>query len=695
MLLPLRDWLLAVALFSGGVACVIWLLYVYAVKRRAKLSGYGEDELQKLLSPLNGNGRKQIERLYGKCYEIISKTPGISRYTQRIRRRIAPLYSYDESVIRMETGRITLLALLIGWLTAGFVFLFYPDVSYMLMILLGSLVLHGILIDTLVHRAEDRLFRQMTEFLSDVRHFYHQHGMVDEAVYDAAQIAPRQLSLHADAVYGTLTSDHPESSLEIYYEHAPNRFLKSFAGVSFLVREFGDKLLPHGSMYLHALSKITSEIRLEILRKEKLHYLLKGLSIIAISPILAAKPIETWARNNFPAMDEFYTGAAGFAVKTGIFVLIIVCFVLLRKLQDTAEEAGKRRTGRRPPEQKWLGNRFVNAVTQRFVPAEHSMERGRLQKLLREANSPLLLEWLTLRRLLTGLACFLLVLGMFLIMQRLTLQQVYFSPTRNQAMFGSLSPQEKRKALEAAAFDRNVIQKLERSGRELREMIAEEMRQQGFQSDPAALNTAGERIKAKLDSIAGAYLSWRELLFCFISGWAGYHSPVWLLHMQKRMRRMEMKNEVDQFYTLLTILAHFERMSVEHMLEWLERFAVLFQPPLSACLLDYEAGAEEALEKLKEEAAYAPFVRVVERLQAAVNHIPVKQAFDDLEAEQQYHFEQRKQDYERMIETKAGWGRWIGFAPMYALVFLYLVIPLVYMSMQQMNLYYQQIGKIS
>lgn len=124
MLLPLRDWLLAVALFSGGVACVIWLLYVYAVKRRAKLSGYGEDELQKLLSPLNGNGRKQIERLYGKCYEIISKTPGISRYTQRIRRRIAPLYSYDESVIRMETGRITLLALLIGWLTAGFVFLF-------------------------------------------------------------------------------------------------------------------------------------------------------------------------------------------------------------------------------------------------------------------------------------------------------------------------------------------------------------------------------------------------------------------------------------------------------------------------------------------------------------------------------------------------------------------------------------------
>ncbi|MFS0839482.1 hypothetical protein [Paenibacillus sp. 1P03SA] len=693
--MPLRDWLLGIALTSACAACVIWLLYIYAVKRRSKLSGYGEHDLQKLLSPLKGDGRKRIELLYGNLYIMAVKTPVISRYTQRVRRRIAPLYSYDESMIRMEAGRITLFAFLIAMLTLVLIILFYPDVSYMLMILLGTLVLHSILTDTLVHRSEDRLLRQMTEFLSDVRHYYHQHGMVDEAVYDAAQIAPRQLSPHGEAVYGTLTSDHPERSLEIYYEHAPNRFLKSFAGVSFLVREFGDKLLPHGSMYLHALSKITSEIRLEILRKEKLHYLLKGLSVIAITPIMAAKPIEMWARHNFPAMDEFYTGAAGFAVKTGIFVLIIVCFILLRKLQDTADEAGIRRSGRKPPERKWLNNRLVNAITQRFIPEVRSVERVRMQKLLKEAGSPLLLEWLTLRRLVTGLACFLLVLAVCLVMQKLTLQQVYFSPDRNQAMFGSLSPMEKRKALEAAAFDRNVIEKLKRSGRELRETIAEEIRQQGIQPDPAALNKAEERIKEKLDRISKAYFNWRELVFSFIAGWAGYHSPVWLLHLHKRMRRMDMKNEVDQFYTLLTILAHFERMSVEHILEWLERFAVLFQSPLSACLLDYEAGADEALEKLKEEAPFTPFVRLVERLQAAVNHIPVKQAFDDLEAEQQYHFEQRKQDYERLIETKAGWGRWIGFAPMYALVFLYLVIPLVYMSMQQMNLYYQQIGRIS
>lgn len=47
-----------------------------------------------------------------------------------------------------------------------------------------------------------------------------------------------------------------------------------------------------------------------------------------------------------------------------------------------------------------------------------------------------------------------------------------------------------------------------------------------------------------------------------------------------------------------------------------------------------------------------------------------------------------------MVDAKAAWGKMIGFAPMYALVFLYLVVPLVGMSFLQMNMYYEQIQQL-
>ncbi|MNW69857.1 hypothetical protein D3C74_489710 [compost metagenome] len=59
-----------------------------------------------------------------------------------------------------------------------------------------------------------------------------------------------------------------------------------------------------------------------------------------------------------------------------------------------------------------------------------------------------------------------------------------------------------------------------------------------------------------------------------------------------------------------------------------------------------------------------------------------------------FYFEQRKQEYSKIIDIKAGWGRTIGFTPMYALIFMYLVIPLVGMSFVQMSMYYEQIQKL-
>ena len=70
---------------------------------------------------------------------------------------------------------------------------------------------------------------------------------------------------------------------------------------------------------------------------------------------------------------------------------------------------------------------------------------------------------------------------------------------------------------------------------------------------------------------------------------------------QKILRKLEIENEVMQFQTIILMLMKIERVNVEIILEWLERYANIFKDPISKCVNNYESGPWEALQVLKEE----------------------------------------------------------------------------------------------
>ena len=51
------------------------------------------------------------------------------------------------------------------------------------------------------------------------------------------------------------------------------------------------------------------------------------------------------------------------------------------------------------------------------------------------------------------------------------------------------------------------------------------------------------------------------------------------------------------------------------------------------------------------------FQRLVDKLQLALGKISIREAFDDLESMMAFYFEQRKQEYSKMIDVKASWGQ--------------------------------------
>ena len=204
-------------------------------------------------------------------------------------------------------------------------------------------------------------------------------------------------------------------------------------------------------------------------------------------------------------------------------------------------------------------------------------------------------------------------------------------------------------------------------------------------AQPDEITTAAERVLKKLRQVNSEYLSWFEMILAMVFAVIGYNLPVALLFFQAKKRKMEMENEVMQFQTIILMLMRIERVNVEMILEWLERYSNIFREPISRCVNNYESGPWEALEQMKEEINYKEFIRLIESMQAAVEKIPIAEAFDELDSEREYYQARRKESNDRLISKKGLIGKVIGFAPMVGLFVGYLIIPLVFIGLTSMT----------
>ena len=250
-----------------------------------------------------------------------------------------------------------------------------------------------------------------------------------------------------------------------------------------------------------------------------------------------------------------------------------------------------------------------------------------------------------------------------------------------------MSDKDKAAAEEVTAADNRILDqfkgKLETTEADIKKVIQKDE----FYIDQSAddFDTPAERIYGKLNTVNSEYLQWFEILIGLLFAMVGYMCPIWLLFFQVKMRQLEMEDEVMQFHTIILMLMRIERVNVEIILEWLERYSNIFRPPISKCVNNYEAGAWEALEQMKEDVSFTLFIRIVESLQAAVEKIPIRDAFDELDSERDYYQEKRKESNERLIKRKAMIGKLIGFAPMMCLFVGYLIIPLVFVGLTAMS----------
>lgn len=632
------------------------------------------------------------EILYQKLYVFYLKTPFIKRYLLKLRRRLEIVNVDDEYLTRMQSSTILTRAFAIVIpLTIAIIALTKQNTLLMTILLIFEVFLLDTFIDGRVDKIDNNLLKQQINFFSEIRHAYHEFNMVEEAIYQTAQDDENiEMARQAEKIYEVLISDDPESELEKYYDVAPNAYLKEFAGVSYLTKEFGDRKVDGASLYLKNLNNITQEMQLEILKRDKLDYVFQSLSVIAIVPMLCLEPIKNWAISQFSFVEDFYTGKNGMIVQILILIATFVCYILTRKLKDNGSTNINTKNTENPWQAKLYAKKPIKKFVDLFIPKEGTKEAKKLKTTMKEAASKDKIEWLYINRILLCIVSFVVSVFFFMQLHKITINNVYTEPTTTYDIIGEMSDKDTKKAMEITESDNEYIKYFKAKSNLVQTDIVKAMERGNVNKDyvdskDEERETAAKRIMEKIATVNSEYLSWLEVLGGMVIAMIAYMGPVWMLKFQKKMREMEMEDEVMQFQTIILMLMRIERVNVEIILEWLERYSNIFRDPISKCVNDYESGPWEALEAMKEDVTYPQFIRIIESLQAAVEKIPIKDAFDELDTERDYYQSKRKESNERLIARKGMIGKGIGFAPMVMLFVGYLIIPLVFIGLTSMT----------
>lgn len=428
--------LLYIIIVAGAVFAAIVIAYLILNKAMQK-SDY--QQIRKLRKDTEEK-KFSMEVIYQKLYITYSRLPFLKAYILKLRRRLEILTVEDEYATRRGAAKILSIALLV-FIPIFTLTIILTHTNYLLLsiLVIFEIFMIDTIIDSMVDKMDNDLLKEQLEFFAEIRHAYHEFNMVEEAIYQISQDDEKNISKQGERIYEVLISNDPETELEKYYDIAPNSYLKEFAGVSYLTKEFGDRKVDKSSLYLKNVNNITEEMQIEILKRDKIDYVFQSLSIISIVPVLGLEPLKKWSTSNFAFTTPFYEGKGGMIMQILVILLTILCYLLLRKIKNNGST--DRNTG--DTQNTWQAKVYKNPIGKKivdiFLPKKGTKEYINTLKLLKDSASKLKMEWLYVNRIAIGLLTFVLSIFLFCELHAVEVKFIKNSPTTDYNIMGGVT----------------------------------------------------------------------------------------------------------------------------------------------------------------------------------------------------------------------------------------------------------------
>ncbi len=530
-----------------------------------------------------------------------------------------------------------------------------------------------------VRGMETRLLHQIVSFITEVRHQYYMTQSVETAIYEALADAPAPVAAHMERIYEIIIADDIEEETNIYNDHAPNRFLKMFLSICSAIMRFDDVAIGGGdSLFIRNLSALTEEMEVELRRIDALKHKLGVLSLIAFSFTLAMNPVRNWAVRTLPEIEKYYYGTYG----TVCFALLLVVALSIYRIIMNMQDLDFRQVTDHVY-LDWLGSlKPVKLLILRLKNRNYGRTL-KMDEYLHRIGESISVEQLYAKRILCAAAVFAAGLLLSCIIHCNTRQYALAREYEVDSEILSYANDKAVSKLKEAVIrlsEEHKDDSIDLSG------IKELLRAQGIVANESWMDLVSAEIYGRIEEYQGNVFMWYELIAIYLATAAGYMAPLWSLRLHKRKMELMMENEIVQFQAGINLLMYIERISTMDILQWMEKFAVVFKPSISACIDDVPYGERRALEKLKEIEPYPAFIKLVDDLMDA-DRIGIRRAFEEVDADRRALNEKRRQDNEIYVADSSATAGFLVLVPALGVILFYICGPFVMECLNEFNRY--------
>lgn len=627
--------------------------------------------------------KKSHHRYISRIYQNLLQFPMTRGYVERISRNYEVLYPGEPEMIAEKVMYTIFTVLLICILEITTLFLLKPNLHNAILVIYLVFIINNEVLNYYIRTADIKLLESIEVFLSDISHNYYINRLVDDAIWLSMEGQSEDMKIHARKLYEIITSPNLKEEIAKYYSTTHNKYLKILLSLCSGVLEFSDVKVNGQLLFTSNLMHLKREINIEILKLKKLRHVFSGSVFVAVAVCVPIDAIQEFGISMVPELKGFYAGQGGIAFITLIFLVSAFTYFLINHVKEIKQPFPKNYRYLKLLERISIIKKALDNYTEKYYG--RMLVTGKALKQLGETISP---RQFILKRLIYSTITFVIGIGLMFYMHYSS-RWIFTHNASSAARISGITNEEQIEAL-----NNLMISKMNQYKKKAvtKEELISELEKENQLYATLTNEKIAEEILLQILKYQNEYFKWYEFIICMAAAVIAYFIPCWLLIYKKRVLKIAMEDEVNQFHSIIYMMMYMRHITVMDILEQMELFAVVFKHSIQECMNDYNSGDIEALMKMKERETYPPFRRMVDNL-IRCDSIPIDKAFDEIASERENFHERRKQENEISIQRRADNVKPLAFIPA-ILVTIYLLLPMLAAGMQALEEFRESVSSM-
>ena len=468
-------------------------------------------------------------------------------------------------------------------------------------------------------------------------------------------------------------------------------YVRVYEAVCAIIREDGDELADGYSVFQRNLQYLKEEIRENLLLcKAKMHGFM-GLDLLAVLPVCFLPIVRIWAIRVSDGLAAYYYGSYGMLSTVLLFAGTIGIYGLILWLLLPEEEQKDRYQL-----EKWLLQfLWITNLLDRYVKKHYTkcLQKNEQIKQLQGFGN--------IRAFLMKKICFFTVAFVGSLLFLTAYQNVQRTQILSQAKIPSYQLMvlpEKAQEQVKEKYQNLVKQIVAVTGNEQETVFKKTLEQMTLWKELKQELLAGESEQSAGELESALYLQWEayqkirlcwyHILMALVVAVLVAQFPELLLAAEQWKSREKRMSECLRLQTVVLLLIHYEKTTVEEILGQMENFAVLFKSQMAEAVDHFSYHRMETLQRLKQEIPDEPVQRICDALEFC-EELPVEEAFLNLEDERAYFLKKNMEERKNYQGECIALAKIVAYLPLFLLIILKLVIPFVAEGLSELHAYSQ------